>query len=49
VRIGRNIDGEFRRIDRRLDNYPPSREFSDYAIEIDRNNRPDGVEIIERV
>lgn len=49
VKIGRNIDGEFRKIDRRLDNYPPSREFSDYAIEIDRSGLPDGVEIIERV
>lgn len=49
VRIGRRIDGEFRKIDRRLDNYPPSREFSDYAIEIDREGLPDGVEIIERV
>jgi CRISPR-associated protein Csd2 len=49
VRIGRNIDGEFRAIDRRLDNYPPAREFSDYAIEIDRGDLPPGVEIIERV
>lgn len=49
VKIGRSIDDEFRKIDRRLDNYPPSREFSDYAIEIDRNGLPDGVEIIERV
>jgi CRISPR-associated protein Csd2 len=49
VKIGRNVDDEFRRIDRRLDNYPPSREFSDYVIEIDRSGLPDGVEIIERV
>ncbi|ABA05198.1 CRISPR-associated protein, Csd2 family [Nitrobacter winogradskyi Nb-255] len=48
VRIGRNIDGQFRRIDR-SDNYPPARAFSDYAVEIDRDNPPDGVEIIERI
>lgn len=49
VRVGRNIDGAFRAIDRRLDNYPPARAFSDYAIEIDRDNLPEGVKIIERV
>lgn len=49
VRVGRNIDGETRRIDRRLDNYPPARDFSDYVIEIDRDSLPEGVEIIERV
>jgi len=49
VRIGRSIDGEFRAIDSRLDNYPPAREFSDYAVEIDRENLPQEVEIIERV
>lgn len=49
VKIGRNIDNAFRKIDRQLDNYPPSREFSDYVIEIDRNDLRDGVEIIERV
>jgi CRISPR-associated protein Csd2 len=47
VRIGRNIDGEFRTIDRRLDNHPPARQFSDYIVEIDRGGLPDGVEIIE--
>ncbi|MET3661204.1 type I-C CRISPR-associated protein Cas7/Csd2 [Aquamicrobium ahrensii] len=47
VRIGRNIDGEFREVDRRLDNQPPARSFSDYIIEIDREDLPDGVEILE--
>jgi CRISPR-associated protein Csd2 len=47
VRVGRNIDGEFRTIDRRLDNHPPARQFSDYIIEIDRDGLPDGVEIVE--
>lgn len=49
VKIGRNVDGEFRKIDRRLDNLPPAREFSDYKIEIGRNGLPDGVEIEEWV
>lgn len=47
VRVGRNIDGQFRGIDRRLDNYPPARAFSDYVIEIDREGLPHGVEIVE--
>lgn len=49
VRIGRNIDGGFREIDERLDNFSPARKFADYRIEIDRQNLPDGVEIIERL
>jgi CRISPR-associated protein Csd2 len=49
IKVGRNIDGEFRKIDRRLDNLPPAREFSDYKIEIDRDGLPEGVEIIEWV
>jgi CRISPR-associated protein Csd2 len=47
VRIGRNVGGEFRVIDSRLDNLPPARAFSDYVVEIDRENLPAGVEIIE--
>lgn len=49
VKVGRSVDGEFRKIDRRLDNLPPAREFADYKIEIDRHGLPDGVEIIEWV
>ena len=49
VKVGRNIDGAFQTIDRRLDNYPPAREFSDYAIDIERDGLPEGVEIIERL
>ncbi len=49
VKVGRSVDGEFRKIDRRLDNLPPAREFADYKIEIDRNGLPDGVEIVEWV
>ncbi|MBV8593521.1 MAG: type I-C CRISPR-associated protein Cas7/Csd2 [Caulobacteraceae bacterium] len=32
-----------------IDNWPPARCFEDYAITIDRDNLPNGVEIIERV
>jgi CRISPR-associated protein Csd2 len=51
VRIGRNIDGDgaFRSINRRLDNYPPAREFSEYVIAVDRENLPQGVEIVDWV
>jgi CRISPR-associated protein Csd2 len=49
VRVGRNIDSEFRDVDDRgIDNALPARKFSDYVVEIDRANLPDGVEIIER-
>ena len=50
VKIGRNVDGEFRAIDdKRIGNEPPARKFSDYIIEIDRDNLPVGVEIIEKL
>jgi CRISPR-associated protein Csd2 len=49
VRIGRSVDGEFREIDERLDNFPPARKFSDYIVTIDRQNLPAGVEIIEKL
>ena len=48
VRIGRNIDGEFRNIGVRIGNYPPARAFSDYVVEIDRGGLAEGIEIIER-
>ena len=35
--------------DEGLDNAPPARSFSDYAITINRDNVPKGVEIIERL
>ena len=34
--------------DERLDNAPPARSFADYAITIDRDGLPTGVELIER-
>ena len=49
VRIGRSVDGVFRAIDSRLDNLPPARAYSDYSIEIDREDLPEGVEIIEKL
>ncbi|MFC3207277.1 type I-C CRISPR-associated protein Cas7/Csd2 [Aquamicrobium soli] len=47
ISVGRSIDGDFKPIDRNIDNYPPARAFSDYAVTIDRDNLPEGVEIIE--
>lgn len=35
--------------DDRLDNAPPARSFSDYAITIDGEKLPSGLEIIERL
>lgn len=49
VKIGRSVDGEFRAFDTRLDNLPPARKFTDYAMQIDRDALPAGVEIIEVV
>lgn len=49
VKVGRDIDGEFRKIDRQLDNYPPARAYSDYIVRIDRDNLPAGIEIIEKL
>ncbi|WP_428031645.1 type I-C CRISPR-associated protein Cas7/Csd2 [Ancylobacter sp.] len=34
--------------DERLDNAPPARSFEDYAITIQRDGLPDGIEIIEK-
>jgi CRISPR-associated protein Csd2 len=48
VRIGRNVDGEFRELDDRgLGNLGPARRFGDYVIIIDRDGLPEGVEILE--
>lgn len=49
VKVGRRIDGEFRALDRSLDNYPPARQFSDYIVEIDCHGLPEGVEAEERL
>lgn len=47
--VGRNIEGNFQKLDRRLDNYPPARAYSDYMIEIDQSALPAGVEILEKL
>ena len=50
VKIGRNVDGEFRPVDDRgLGNLAPARRFSDYVVEIDRADLPAGVEILDVV
>lgn len=50
VKVGRNIDGQFREVDDQgLGNLPPARKFNDYLIEIDQDGLPDEVEIIERL
>jgi CRISPR-associated protein Csd2 len=50
VKTWRMFKGEHHELgDEKLDNAPPARSFSDYAITIDRENKPDGVEIIERL
>lgn len=47
IAVGRAVDGEFHEIDRRLDNLPPARRFADYAVRIDRETLPAGVEVVD--
>jgi CRISPR-associated protein Csd2 len=48
VKIGRNVDGEFRDVDDRgLGNLGPTRKFSDYVVTVDREGLPAGVEILD--
>jgi CRISPR-associated protein Csd2 len=48
VKTWRVHDGEQRPTgDTRTDNWPPARAFTDYAITIDREGLPDGIEILE--
>ena len=50
VKVGRVVDGALRNLDDRgLGNLPPARKFADYIMTIDRENLPEGVEIIERL
>lgn len=50
VQVGRNVDGEFRTLDDPgLGNLSPARKFSDYAVRVDGDGLPDGVEVIERM
>jgi CRISPR-associated protein Csd2 len=48
VVVERAHDGEVYPLgDKRLDNLPPARRFSDYRVTIDRDNLPDGVTVQE--
>lgn len=48
VSVNRVHNGEALPVgDLRTDNYPPARAFSDYAIEVDAENLPSGVEILD--
>ena len=50
VKVGRNVDGEFRPVDDRgLGNLPPARKFTDYIVTIDREGLPAGVEILDLI
>ena len=48
IQVWRDVGGDRRPVgDQRLDNLPPARAFSDYAVTIDREGLPEGVEVIE--
>jgi CRISPR-associated protein Csd2 len=48
VKTWRVHDGEQRPTgDTRTDNWPPARAFTDYAITIDHEGLPDGIEILK--
>lgn len=50
VKIGRNVDGEFRPLDDRgLGNLPPARKFTDLIVSIDGHDLPKGVEILDLI
>lgn len=50
VKVGRNVDGDFRSLgDKGLGNLPPARKFSDYIVTIDREGLPAGVEILDLI
>ncbi|MCX8509351.1 MAG: type I-C CRISPR-associated protein Cas7/Csd2 [Rhodobacteraceae bacterium] len=50
VKVGRNVDGDFRPVDDKgLGNHPPARKFADYIVSIDREGLPAGVEILDLI
>ena len=50
IKIGRNIDGEYREIgDAAIDNRAPARKFEEYIVKIEKDKIPEGVELIERI
>jgi len=49
VRVWRSHNGERHAVgDERTDNWPVARRFEDYAITVDREGLPEGIEVIER-
>ncbi|NNM71293.1 type I-C CRISPR-associated protein Cas7/Csd2 [Enterovirga aerilata] len=49
VKVDRVYQGDSHEVgDARTSNWPPARRFEDYAIRIDRDGLPEGVEVIER-
>lgn len=50
VKVGRNVDGDFRSVDDKgLGNHPPARKFADYIVSIDGEGLPAGVEILDLI
>lgn len=50
VTVKRVFDGDtYEPSDRRVQNLPPARAYSDYAVAVDRNEIPNGVEIVDRI
>lgn len=50
VKVRRFSDGErYEPGDRRTHNLPPARAYSDYAVDVDTHEVPDGVQIVERI
>jgi len=47
VKVWRNVGGAPHAIDRSLDNYPVARSFDDYLVTLDRDNLPEGIEILD--
>ena len=50
VTVRRSYDGEgYDPDDRRAHSLPPARAYTDYTIDVDKNNLPNGIEIIDRI
>ena len=50
VTVNRVFDGEEHESgDRRAHNLPPARAYADYAVHVDDDNLPSGIEVIDRI
>ena len=50
VTVNRVFDGEEHEPgDRRAHNLPPARAYADYAVHVDDDNLPSGIEVIDRI